>query len=158
MKHLSLILLLLFSTTCWSADFQKGATAYTGGDYAIALREWTRSCRAGGDTNAQYLLGAMYRKGQGAPQDYKTALQWFRLAVEQGDADAQSNLGLGYALGQGVLKDYVYAHMWGNVASFNGQENGGQLRDLIEAQMTPSQIEKSQDLARECLANNYKDC
>ena len=99
-----------------------------------------------------------HRNGQGVPQNHKTAVRWDRLAAEQGDANAQGNLGASYAFGKGLLKDYVYAHMWGNVASFNGQENGGQLRDLIETQMTPSQIEEAQKLARECAAKNYKGC
>ena len=45
MKKLSLtFLILLFTLTSnvvWSADFEKGLTAYDSGDYATALREWT---------------------------------------------------------------------------------------------------------------------
>ena len=73
----------------------------------------------------------MYEKGQGVPQDYKTALKWYTLAAEQGNATAQTSLGFTYGLGQGVLQDYVYAHMWGNIAASNGSENGGKLRDFV---------------------------
>jgi hypothetical protein len=52
----------------------------------------------------------------------------------------------------------VYAHMWGNIASSNGNENGGKLRDTVAKQMTPSQLEKAQDLARECVRKKYKGC
>ena len=31
----------------WSADFQKGLTAYDRGDYATALREMETSCETG---------------------------------------------------------------------------------------------------------------
>ena len=39
-----------------------------------------------------------------------------------------------------------------------GMKNGAKLRDLAATQMTPSQLEKAQDLARECARKNYKGC
>ena len=48
--------------------------------------------------------------------------------------------------------------MWYNISASNGDEVGGKNRDIIAKQMTPSQIEKAQDLARECVAKNYKGC
>ena len=50
------------------------------------------------------------------------------------------------------------AHMRGNIASSNGNENGGKLREHVAEQMTPSQLDKAQRLARECVAKNYKGC
>ena len=141
----------------WSADFHKGLNAYKNKDYATALREW-KPLAEQGNADAQYNLGVMYEWGEGVPQDYKTALKWYTLAAEQGNAGAQGNLGTMYAFGTGVLKDYVYAHMWGNIAAMNGNELGGKLRETFEKQMTPSQIEEAQKLARECVAKNYKGC
>jgi hypothetical protein len=92
----------------------------------------------------------MYRRGQGIPQDYKSAVKWYTLAAEQGNAKAQGNLGLMYALGTGVLKDYVYAHMWGNIAATHGSESGAKLKDFVEKQMTSADISAAQKLAREC--------
>ena len=63
-----------------------------------------------------------------------------------------------YDNGKGVLQDYVYAHMWANITASNGEKNGAEVRDIIAKDMTPSQIEKAQDLARECVAKNYKGC
>jgi len=63
-----------------------------------------------------------------------------------------------YAFGTGVLKDYVYAHMWGNIAVTNGNELGAKLRDLAAKNMTPSQLETAQKLARECVRKKYKGC
>ncbi len=60
--------------------------------------------------------------------------------------------------GKGVIKDYVYAHMWGNLAASNGDEGGGKLRDIVVKLMTPSQLEKAQDLACECVRKKYKGC
>ena len=75
----------------WSADFQKGLTAYEKGDYATALREWKPLAKQG-NAGAQFNLGFMYEKGKGTQQDYKTAVKWYRLAAEQGYASTQNNL------------------------------------------------------------------
>ena len=96
---------------------------------------------------------AAYKSGE-----YATALREWTPLAEQGDANAQGNLGFMYAFGAGVLKDYVYAHMWGNIAATNGNALGAKLRDDFEKKMTPSQIEKAQDLARECIRKQYKGC
>ena len=80
---LAVALLLGSAGVSWSQDFQKGLTAYKSGDFATALREWTPLAKQG-DADAQFNLGLMYDKGQGVPQDYKTAVKWYRLAAEQG--------------------------------------------------------------------------
>jgi len=36
--------------------------------------------------------------------------------------------------------------------------DGGKLRDIVAKEMTPSQLEKAQDLARECVRKKYKGC
>ena len=154
---LTLAVLLGSAGVSVSQDFQKGVDAVERRDYATALREFTPLAEQG-HAVAQYNLGLMYRFGQGVPQDDKTAVKWYTLAAEQGHAFAQYNLGNMYATGRGVLQDYVYAHMWGNIAASNGDEDGEKLRDLVAEQMTPSQIEKAQDLARECVKKNYKGC
>ena len=81
-------------------------------------------------------------------KDYKEAIKWYRLSAEQGHAQAQYNLGSMYENGQGVLQDYVLAHMWWNISGSNGNKNAVKNRDTVEKQMTPSQIEKAQDMAR----------
>ena len=142
----------------WSDDFQKGLDAAQRGDYTTALKEWT-SLAEQGDAKAQFNLGIMYERGQGVLQDYKTAVKWYILSAEQGYAKAQYNLGVMYALGQGVIADKVYAHMWGNILNSNGHEDGKKIMDyLLKQGMTPSQVEKAQDLARECIKKNYKGC
>ena len=82
-----LLLTLLLENPAFSADFQKGLTAYQSGDYATALREWTPLAEQG-DAYAQGNLGWMYDTGQGVPPDDKTAVKWYKLAAEQGDARA----------------------------------------------------------------------
>ena len=126
-------------------------------DYKAAVR-WYRLAAEQGQASAQYNLGVMYRKGQGVPQDDKAAVNWYRLAAEQGHAAAQNNLGGMYAQGQGVTQDNVYAHMWWNIAASSGLKDAVENRDIVAGKMTPAQIEKAQDLARECVAKNYKGC
>ena len=161
MKHYTLILATLLSllipVQSWGADFQKGLDAAQRGDYATALKEWIPLAEQG-DADAQFALGIMYESGDGVLQDYKTAPKWYTLSAEQGDAYAQYNLGVMYENGKGVLQDYVKAHMWYNIGASNGYDSGGKNRDIIAKQMTPSQIEEAQKLARECVAKNYKGC
>ena len=140
-----------------SQDYQVGLDAYNRGDFATALREWTLAAEQG-NADAQYNLGLMYDNGRGVPQDYATAAKWYTLAAEQGFALAQNNLGFMYGNGVGVPQDYVYAHMWFNIAASSGHKGASGNRDFVAEKMTPSQIEKAQDLARECVAKNYKGC
>jgi hypothetical protein len=42
-----LLLTLLVGTPVFSADFEKGLTAYQSGDYATALREWKPLAKQG---------------------------------------------------------------------------------------------------------------
>ena len=89
---LTLALILGSLGVSWSADFQKGLTAYESGDYATALHEWTPLAKQS-NAPAQSNLGAMYEKGQGVPRDYETAVKWYKLAAEQVNVYAQYNLG-----------------------------------------------------------------
>jgi uncharacterized protein len=135
----------------------KCSDAYESGDYATALREWIPLAEQG-NADAQHNLGWMYEEGLGVPQDHKTAVKWYTLAAEQGDARAQYDLGWRYGHGLGVPQDNVYAQMWWNISASNGNKDAVRSRDIVAKTMTPSQLEKSQDLARECIAKNYKGC
>ena len=110
--------------------------------------------------NAGVSLSADYQKGLDAANrgDFATALREWKPLAEQKNAVAQKNLSVMYAFGKGVPKDYVYAHMWGNIAASNGNEAGKRLRDFAATQMTPSQLETAQRLARECVRKKYKGC
>ena len=48
--------------------------------------------------------------------------------------------------------------MWWNIAAPQGDKVSSEQKDMIEEKITPSQIEKAQDLARECVKKNYKGC
>ena len=151
------ILFCLTSSVSWSADFDKGLAAAQKGDFATALRELTPLAKQG-NADAQYNLGVMYENGQGISKNYKTAVKWYRLAADQGHASAQFNLGVMYGMGTGVIQDNVYAHMWFNIAASSGDKDAVKNRGIAAKEMTPSQLEKAQDLARECVRKNYKGC
>ena len=160
------IVAVAFATAPAFGGWDEGLDAYDKGNYKTALRE-LRPLAEQGDVDAQFYLGLMYIGGDGVPQDYKQAVKWFRLSAEQGDIAGQYTMGGLYNNGQGVPQDYVLAHMWYNIAASNNAASSGafeedklyeELRDSVAEKMTPAQIEKAQDLARECLAKDYKGC
>ncbi len=135
---------------------------YAGGmgvpqDYKEAIR-WFRLAAEQGYADAQTDLGLMYDRGQGVAQDSKEAGNLYRLAAEQGHVKAMFLLSLAYSQGHGVPQDYVLGYMWSNIAAASGVKNSAEARELNAEQMTPSQIEKAQDLTRACIAKNYKGC
>ncbi len=156
MKNITLLLLLLFSAISF-ADNDKGYAAYLNGDIKTAISEYRKSAEQG-DAIGQRFLGYVYESGTGITQDYKAAIYWYKKAAELGDADSQMNLGTIYQKGQGTNQDYVRAHMWYNIAADQGDRSALKSRDNLQKDMTTSQIKKAQKLARECIANNFKNC
>ena len=127
-------------------------------DYKTAAK-WYALAPEQGHPSAQYNLGELHRSGRGVLQDYKAAVRLYRLAAEQGVAHAHNNLGFMYENGYGVLQDFVRAHMRYNIAASVGGVNFAPgNRDGLAKRMTPAQIAEAQDLARECVAKNYKGC
>lgn len=112
-------LLSLAFTPLAAQDFNKGAQAFYEGDYQVALQEWL-PLAGQGDVNAQYVVGEMYRLGQGVILDYSEALKWYRLAAEQRLAPAQYTLGTMYRKGEGVHQDDREAVKWFLHASVQG--------------------------------------
>ena len=110
-----------------------------------------------GNADAQYNLGIMYASGLGVIQDYNEAVKWFRLSSSQGNAQAQEIYGLMYASGRGVTQDYVRAHMWLNISASSGDKNAEANLDIFAKKMSPTQIEKAQEMAQRCMKSNYKN-
>ncbi len=73
------------------ADFAAEVAAYDAGNYAKAYAEFLPLAR-GGDSAAQYILGNMYRRGQGMARDNAEAVRWYRKAADQGHAFAQDQI------------------------------------------------------------------
>ena len=127
---LTLAVLLGSAGMSWSADFQKGLTAYESGDYATALREW-KPLAEQGNASAQYNLGVMYDNGQGVSEDDEEAVKWYTLAAEQGNPQSQGNLGVMYEHGQGVPKDDKEAVKWYRLAAEQGHASAQYLLGMM---------------------------
>ncbi len=128
MKKLILTFLTIFSTltfnVVWSADYEKGETAYQNGDYATALSELKPLANQGYD-RAQFRLGWMYDMGYGVPEDDKHAVKLYTLAAEQGHDGAQFNLGWMYFNGEGVpelMNRFPIALKWYTLAAEQGHD------------------------------------
>ena len=115
----AVVALMLAPAAGAAQDFDAGLAAAQAGDYATALQEW-RPLAEQGNATAQSLLGAMYFKGLGVPQDDAEAARWLRLAAEQGDADAQLIIGTMYRTGRGVPQDDAEAARWFRKAAEQG--------------------------------------
>ena len=129
-------------------------------DYAEAAK-WYGKAAGQGHAAAQNKFGNLYNLGRGVPQDYVQAAQWYRRAAEQGYEPSQINLGQMYRSGDGVPQDYVQAHMWYNLATSrvppgNFRDKAVYTRDGLAKRMTPADISKAQELAREWWAKHGK--
>ena len=117
-------------------------------DYAEAIK-WFRKAAAQGNALGQSNLGFMYYKGFGVQQDYTEALMWYRKSAEQGNAGGQFNLGVMYHRGYGLQKNNVQAYAWTGIAAANGNADAVQVRNYLETQLTPNELEEAYQLARE---------
>ena len=156
------VCLALSAAPAIAAAIDEGQAAYNAGDYATALRLW-RPLADQGNARAQNNLGVMYENGKGVAQDGNEAVRWYRLAAAQGYGGAQYDLGLAYAIGRGgVRRDPVRAYMWFSLAaqSLSGDTAKllAQTRDVFAGAMTLEQIDQAAELARTCLASDYREC
>lgn len=76
-----------FSSTVALCGFDEGVANYRTGNYKEAFKEWSEAAQQG-DVDAQYNLGCLYARGEGAPQNKAWATEWLQRAADQGDLDA----------------------------------------------------------------------
>jgi TPR repeat protein len=86
-------------------------TAFNRGDFGRAFRILLPAAESG-DARAQYLIGTLYRLGNGTPRDEYRAFHWCRQAAEEGMLEAQYQLGLMYLQGEGVTTSEHRALEW----------------------------------------------
>jgi TPR repeat protein len=118
----------------------------------VVAAQWYRKAADQGYRDAQAALGEMYFGGYGDPHNDARAFSWWRKAAHQRDSGAQNSLGIMYENGIDVPKNLVLAYKWYSLA-VTGDPNyklatKGEL-DGISLLMTPAQIAKAQNLARE---------
>ena len=88
-------------------------------DYAEAFRI-AKPLAESGDKDAQFGLGWLYDKGQGADRSEQLAAAWYRKAAEQGHLLAQLNLATMYEYGSGVEQSLEQALSWYRKAADQG--------------------------------------
>ena len=116
----ALLLSVMGAPPVAAQTFEEAAAAYERGDFSTAFQGF-RIYAEQGEAVAQRILGAMYDKGEGVPQDHAEAARWYRRAAEQGDAAAQNNLGAMYDKGEGVPQDHAEAVRWYRRAAEQGE-------------------------------------
>ncbi len=65
------------------------------------------------------MLGRMYLRGEGVPQDFHRAWVWFSRGIEHGDAESHNGLGIMHRDGLGVPKDMKKAAAYFEAAASN---------------------------------------
>ncbi len=93
-----------------------------------------------GNPEAQFLLGTLYRSGDGVLQNDKQAVDWFQRAADQGYVRALSALGSSYWSGRGVPQDYARAYFWYELALAEGDQNSKSLLEGLSTQLTGEQV------------------
>jgi len=126
-------------------------------NYKAAI-DWYTVAAENGSSLAQFNLASMYYEGLGVTQDFNAAFSWHKLAAEQGVSFSQFSLGQMYLSGNGAPQDIIRAHMWWNLAALNGFKAGVKNRDILENQMSASDVLKANELARNCQVKKFKDC
>ncbi len=117
-------------------------------DYSLAYESAQRAAGQG-DADACFRLGQLYGLGLGCAQSYPLAVRWYREAAGHGHPKAQSNLGFMFGTGRGVPQDFVQAYAWYSLAAAAGEETARRNRDVLARRMSPSQLERAQDLSLE---------
>jgi len=122
-------------------------------NYTEALKWYCRAA-AGGNANAVGLIGQMYKEGLSVPLDHVKAWQWHQLAADLGDP-----MGLLFMAEDAVEredrpKDLEKGHLWLTLLFMRGYSRLGYdekivaYLDDLEAQMTPQQIQASNDAVK----------
>ena len=141
-----------------------------------AAFKWYSKAADQGYADAQDELGGMYEFGFGVRPDYREAekwyakaddyvaiakmyddiarnrplaAKWYRKLADQRDKYAMYRLGEMYRDGDGVPRDYASALVWFNLAAESGYRYASMARDELARKMTPSQIARTQRLARD---------
>lgn len=116
--------LIVGSTAAW-ADFDRGMGLYQRGDVSGAAEEWKRDA-AGGHIMAAFLVGHMYKSGNGLIKSDRLAFSYFLQAAKGGHPAAQLQTALYYYYGDeeaDIEQDYAEAANWFDKAAlqFSGE-------------------------------------
>lgn len=99
---------LLLPATAASSSLDSAAKAFQNGAFAEAYSDYIVLAREN-NAQAQRIVGEMYFRGQGVPQNHEAAYQWNLRAAAQGDHLAQFSIGYFHENGLGTKKSLEQA-------------------------------------------------
>lgn len=107
------------------ADFDRGLELYQSGNAAGAAEEWKQDAE-NGNVIAAFLVGHMYKSGNGLTKSSALAFPYFLQAAQRGHSDAQVETALYYYNGDeeaDIEQNYLEAANWFDKAAlqFNGE-------------------------------------
>ncbi len=152
-RIIGLAALVVSISTPVLADYLDGRSAYLRKDYETAITEW-RPLATEGDMRAQGMLGWLYKKGYGVPEDINEAVKWFKLAAEQGHGFSQNEIGQAYYTGKGAPQDLIRAAMWFNLSKLRGF--GLANRNSVEKKLDQASVQRARRMAEDWTARHAK--
>lgn len=119
-------------------------------NYAKAV-QWYRLSADEGFPPAQANLAGILMVGNGEVRaEPIEGFKWYKKAAVSGHERAQMGVAISYYTGLGAPKDYVEAYAWANLAAASGKvERSKELREDIEAKLSPEQIAEGQQRSKE---------
>jgi len=114
-------LLSVTSTNVAFADFERGLGLYQSGDVVGAAEEWKADAE-NGNVVASFLLGHLYKSGNGLTKSDRLAFPYFLQAAQRGHPAAQLETAKYYYFGNEeaeIDQDYVEAGLWFDKAALN---------------------------------------
>ena len=135
----------------WLADMYENGTGVK--PDPSAARDLLEKSAAQGFLPAEERLGNLYLRGTQTLQDFGKAQNWLHSAAIAGDGAAQRELGQIFALGLGVPRDLPEAYGWYENAVLSGDGLAPHLRDDLLTRMSPAEIEKGEQIAKDIEAS-----
>jgi ribosomal protein L11 methyltransferase len=135
--------------------------AYNRGEYDVVVKHLAPI--AGNNyPQAEELLGIMYSKGQGVPENDETAVAWLTKAADAGRPLAQHYMSTLTYTGKGTMKDPVSALMWIYIAIVHypdGPEKDRALKDraALSSRLSRRDRLRAFELAQEWLKKRDED-
>ena len=119
-------------------------------NYTEAVK-WYRLAADNGLPQAQSNLASILMLGMGEVRaDPIEGFKWFKKAAVFGHERSQLGVAIAYYTGRGAPKDYVEAYAWANLAAASGKvERSKELREDIEAKLSPEQVAEGQQRSKE---------
>ena len=121
---------------------------YKYGKKCKEAKQWMQAAIDQNYPNAMEEMGVWYWRGECVSQNFKEAVRLFKHGANMKHPPAQYALGRMYYEGEGVSQNYILAHSWFILGSINGYDTAVHWREKTRKLMTPSQIAKAQELAR----------